>query len=412
MKNTRNFQYYVVTDGSLGDVLPMVRIAIELSRSGRSVAVIANERYQSLCYEASLGFIPWSRERDLGTFWDDAMNWDRFFGFGRYVKNWVSGVTPALIDILCSICTPQTTVIAQTMALGARIARERTLFHLVTVHLQPIFLRSRNSVPNFFFAKRVFYSLPFIAGVFYFFIDLLADHALKPVAAIRRQYDLPPVPRMLHRWIHSPDLSIALFPSWFGKPQPDWPANVSQTGFLSQIGFFKGDIDSSVAVFLKNNNRPVLVCLGSAQKHAERYYQKISAALRRLGLPVIVSMPAGKILTCNDPGILITRFIPFDQVLPFCRAFIHHGGIGSSAIGFYFGIPQLVLPMAHDQFDNAARIQALGCGCSVSARSCKERHIKRFIRGVETGRFKKGSTFVREKSNGEEELRKTIELCF
>ena len=42
----------------------------------------------------------------------------------------------------------------------------------------------------------------------------------------------------------------------------------------------------------------------------------------------------------------------------FCTAvagLVHHGGIGTSAQALAAGIPQLLMPQAHDQPDNAAR---------------------------------------------------------
>lgn len=43
-------------------------------------------------------------------------------------------------------------------------------------------------------------------------------------------------------------------------------------------------------------------------------------------------------------------------------ALVHHGGIGTTAQALAAGIPQLVMPLAHDQFDNAARVKRLGVG--------------------------------------------------
>ena len=44
---------------------------------------------------------------------------------------------------------------------------------------------------------------------------------------------------------------------------------------------------------------------------------------------------------------------------------VHHGGIGTMAQGLAAGIPQLVMPMAHDQHDNADRARRLGVGRSL-----------------------------------------------
>ena len=41
---------------------------------------------------------------------------------------------------------------------------------------------------------------------------------------------------------------------------------------------------------------------------------------------------------------------------------VHHGGIGTTSQAFAAGIPQLIMPLAHDEFDNAARVKRLGAG--------------------------------------------------
>jgi UDP:flavonoid glycosyltransferase YjiC (YdhE family) len=56
---------------------------------------------------------------------------------------------------------------------------------------------------------------------------------------------------------------------------------------------------------------------------------------------------------------------PFDRLLPRASAIVHHGGIGTVACAIAAGIPQLVCPLAYDQFDNAARVERLGLGMRV-----------------------------------------------
>ena len=46
-------------------------------------------------------------------------------------------------------------------------------------------------------------------------------------------------------------------------------------------------------------------------------------------------------------------------------AVVHHGGIGSTAQGLAAGIPQLIMPMGFDQFDNAYHLGRLGVGAAV-----------------------------------------------
>ncbi len=64
-------------------------------------------------------------------------------------------------------------------------------------------------------------------------------------------------------------------------------------------------------------------------------------------------------------GFAVVRafnYVPFSKVLPRAAALVHHGGIGTTAQALAAGVPQLVVPFAHDQPDNAARVRRLGVG--------------------------------------------------
>ena len=49
-------------------------------------------------------------------------------------------------------------------------------------------------------------------------------------------------------------------------------------------------------------------------------------------------------------------------MLPRACAIVHQGGVGTTGQALRAGKPVLILPHAHDQFDNAARVARLGCG--------------------------------------------------
>jgi rhamnosyltransferase subunit B len=70
-------------------------------------------------------------------------------------------------------------------------------------------------------------------------------------------------------------------------------------------------------------------------------------------------------------------FVPLRRLLPQAAALIHHGGIGTTAEALRAGTPQLVVPLAHDQFDNAARVTALGVGAALPAARLDEQRLVR-----------------------------------
>jgi UDP:flavonoid glycosyltransferase YjiC (YdhE family) len=80
--------------------------------------------------------------------------------------------------------------------------------------------------------------------------------------------------------------------------------------------------------------------------------------LKRRGL--LLTRHAQHVPASLPEGVVHVPSAPFSELLPRCAAIVHHGGIGTMAQGFAAGIPQLVMPMSHDQPDNAARACGLG----------------------------------------------------
>lgn len=61
----------------------------------------------------------------------------------------------------------------------------------------------------------------------------------------------------------------------------------------------------------------------------------------------------------------VFAYLPFSELLPHAAMLVYHGGIGTLAQATRAGIPQIVVPNGHDQFDNGWRIERLGIGRSI-----------------------------------------------
>jgi len=68
-------------------------------------------------------------------------------------------------------------------------------------------------------------------------------------------------------------------------------------------------------------------------------------------------------------------YVPFSTLLPRVSAFVHHGGIGTVSQALRAGVPQLIRPMAHDQFDNANRAVRLGVAMKLMPRNCRVKNV-------------------------------------
>lgn len=195
-------------------------------------------------------------------------------------------------------------------------------------------------------------------------IDALTAPAINQ---LRFEVGLQPVKRILDRWWASPDLTLGLFPEWFSVPHRDLPPGMRCVGFpLADSGdLLHADAQTLVhqALAPLGGNRPVVFAPGSAHAHAKPFLTAAAEACSRLNVPGVLLSSAQDQFPGGLPTNIVTaNYLPFRELLRGARAIVHHGGIGTTSQAFAAGLPQLVTPMAFDQFDNAARVERLGCG--------------------------------------------------
>ncbi len=254
-------------------------------------------------------------------------------------------------------------VAAPATALGARIAQEKLGVPLATVHLQPSMLRSLErpscyGSPTSSARCRAGCGSPTCGSS-------TARSSTGPwpgVNAFRAELGLPPVERLFKGWIHSPELVIGMFPDWYAPPPPDWPPNVHLTGFPLYDESDERQIQPELEEFLRAGEPPLVFTAGSAMAQGRDFF-RVSAEVcrlqRRRGI-LLTQFPEQ--LGALPDGVRHFDYVPFSTLLPRAAAFIHHGGIGTTAQALAAGVPQLVVPFAHDQPDNALRVRRLGTG--------------------------------------------------
>ncbi len=262
-----------------------------------------------------------------------------------------------------------------SLAFSVRLAQEKLGIPAVTVHLQPGVLHSDEATPTYpglgsmrwwpRWFKRAVFNLVFARAV--------DPHIAPGLNAFRAGLGLPPVQDVLRRWIHSPERVIGFFPAWFGPPQPDWPPNLKLVGFPLYDERDATPLPDELARFLDEGPPPIAFTPGSANIHGRPFFEAAMDACVRLGRRGLLltrhpeQLPGGSF----PEGVRHVPYAPFGLLLPRVAALVHHGGIGTSAQGMAAAVPQLVMPLGHDQFDNAARMQRLGV-----ARTLLPRHFQ------------------------------------
>jgi rhamnosyltransferase subunit B len=328
---------------------------------------MTNPHFEPLVRRHGLGFLPLGTVAEYEASLHDPDLWDARKAFSVVARR---GILPALgpvYDAIAASAPERTVVVGSALCLGARIAQEKLSFRLATVHLQPVLLRSAYD-PGVFPGLGVMRVLPpSLRRLLFRFVDAVAIDRLlaREVDAFRASLGLPRVRSFLGRWIHSPALVLGLFPAWFAAPQRDWPSRTRLAGFVGYDGGAGQPLAPELERFLAAGEPPVVVTAGSAMVHAGPFFH---AAVEALGAghrrALLVTTERAQLPADLPASMLHASHAPFATLLPRAAALIHHGGIGTLAQALGAGIPQLVLPLAHDQFDNGARVERLGAGRS------------------------------------------------
>jgi UDP:flavonoid glycosyltransferase YjiC (YdhE family) len=156
---------------------------------------------------------------------------------------------------------------------------------------------------------------------------------------------------------------LCLFPDWFGEPQADWPPQLRMTGFPLYDGSSRGGLSPAVQQFCEEGSPPIAFTFGTGMMHGVRLFQTAIDACRLAGARGLLLTKYGQQLPTSLPSFIRHfEFAPFYELFPLCAAVVHHGGIGTVAGALATATPQLILPLAFDQTDNALRVKRLGAG--------------------------------------------------
>jgi rhamnosyltransferase subunit B len=197
--------------------------------------------------------------------------------------------------------------------------------------------------------------------------------ALPEVNAARAACGLAPFATLLPDMLAVPDLSITLFPEWFAPNQPDWPQPIVRAGFPLYDPHPGAALSPELERFLADGPAPLVFTHGTANAQAAGFFRHARVAVGGLGADgkpvraVFLSAHREQIGPDLPASILWQEYVPLRRLLPRAALLVHHGGIGTTAEALQAGVPQLVVPLAHDQFDNGARVAALGVGASLAA---------------------------------------------
>jgi rhamnosyltransferase subunit B len=357
----------VIAIGSHGDVHPMLGIGSALRERGHRVTFAASGYFEALARKTGFDdFIALGTAEEFRKQLNNPDLWHPMRALRAVFLDNVFPATRAMYDAVVERAVPgETIVIAHTLALGARLAQEKHDIPTVSVHLSPSVFRTVHDLPRLGRSPfRSWMPVP-IKRMFWKIADtLFIEPALGgPMNEIRAGLGLAPIRGLIDTWWHSPLLTLGLFPSWFAPVQSDWPRSVKLTTFPRYDERDVTPMSDGLQRFLEAGEPPIAFTPGSAMTFGHAFFQASAEACRRLGKRGLLLTRHREQIPPNLPsGVIHIDYAPFSELLPRCAALVHHGGIGTTAQALAAGVRQLVMPLAHDQFDNAERVRRLGVG--------------------------------------------------
>ena len=369
--------------GSRGDVNPMIAIGQALMRRGFDVLLTTSEPYAALAARAGLQVEVLVSAQRFDALADDPRLWTVLGGVGKLLCEAVADFLQPQIDVIRRHRRPgRTVLVAHPLDFGSRVYRDfDPTVPLASIHLAPALVRSASQPPRmtpFWWEPR---RPPLISRCAYWMADLLvvAPRLSGPLNHCRRQLGLPAVRRPLNRWWNSPDLVLGLYPDWYGPPASELPPAMQLVGFpLSDGPVWADDQQATEQMLGGLPAPPVVFTAGTAQRHAAAFFAAAAAACQRLQVPgVLLASDRRQLPPQLPPGVQAAGYLPLGQLLPGAAAVVHHGGIGTTSQALRSACPQLLCPVAFDQFDNAERVVRLGCGLQLLRRPTAERLTRR-----------------------------------
>jgi rhamnosyltransferase subunit B len=359
----------ITTWGSFGDVNPYLALGRGLKARGHELVLCMPPFYEPVVREAGLGFRPGAPDADPEL---DAE-------LVRKCLHPRHGAQAIFCDVLIpslaeSHARLQEAVqdadllISHPAALTAPMVAEQTGIRWLSTILSPLnFMSAYDPIlpPMAPWLRH----LPWSVHVR--FADWLAGGGrqvaarwMEPVQAYRASVGLPRAANPLFEGQHAPAGVLALYSRVFGGPYPDYPPNVTITGQLRYDASYGATLSPELEAFLQAGAPPVVFTLGSsAVEVAGGFWDESLAAVRRLGGRGVVlagTEAAPRLRTIAPSNVLVVEKAPHSLLFKRASVVVHQCGMGTIGTALGAGVPQLAVPFANDQPDNAWRLTRMG----------------------------------------------------
>jgi rhamnosyltransferase subunit B len=379
--------------GTLGDINPLIALALELKRRGHVPVMALPAVYSPRIKPLDLEFHPIRPDIDPTNSLLIEMIYDVKKGTETGLRQFLFPVLRQTYDDLLDAATKPGR--ADLLLLGelnyaGPLVAEVTGIPWASYVLAPLSFFSAFDppvLPMYPRLARVDKAIPGMGHAISRLARFVSRRWPQPIYDLRRELGLPQGENPLFNAKHSPNLVLALFSRVLGTEQKDWPQNTLITGFC----FYDADAGNTALPpdldrFVAEGDAPVVFTLGSAAVLAAgNFYEHSASAAMELGVRAVLligSDPRNRPKAKLPSSICIAEYAPYSALFSQAALVVHQGGVGTTAQCLRAGKPMLIMPYSHDQPDNARRMQRLKVARVIQKNDYSPHHVSRKLKSM------------------------------
>ncbi|MBL0882952.1 MAG: glycosyltransferase family 1 protein [Chitinophagaceae bacterium] len=330
----------ILTLGTRGDVQPYAVLGQALQERGHDVVLSTAKNFEKLVSSYGLRFVPVEIDfQELIESEEAKKIMKNPFRMKRYLRDTIFPKMSDAFQTFYQLAEENDKVLFHVKTLCDYFA-DRFPGNMIKADVVPA-SEPTNAFPNPVFSALGFPS--FMNKFTYRLTELGLKMWKKPILAIRERVGL------------SSEFVKPSLPSLYGiseyvLPKPnDYPSNCYFTGFW--VHERQEALDEDLLQFLQSGEPPLLVTFGSMPfENKAGLANLIKAIVIQQKVRVLVIRGWGLTNTTElekMDGVKVIHAAPYSVLLPYVKAVIHHGGVGTTAACLRAGKPMLICPILY-----------------------------------------------------------------
>jgi UDP:flavonoid glycosyltransferase YjiC (YdhE family) len=337
--------------GSLGDIHPMLAVALELRKRGHVVTVATHEPHRSVVEPTGLSF---RALRLPGEASDPAFDplWGDHASFDEGYKRLCVAAIPQLFEKLGADAREADLLLASELVFPARMVAAHAGIPWVSCLLAPYAVSAWPDDPSIDHGTSA-RGVQAIKEATRVLVALCRDNGLAREVLFAR-----------------PALIIGLFSSrLLHRPSPH-QENTAVVGFPR---YEAGRLPDALASFLRRGEPPIVFTLGTLAadiRSNSHLYDATIASARALGHRLVIIAKQDErrqhLRRLAEGDVFVAEYADYAALFPRARLVIHQGGIGTVGLALRAGLPMLIVPFVADQHSNALAARDLGVARTIA----------------------------------------------